>query len=312
MPELNIHLDNKHSVGLGDNLCLLSALANIPDKVNLYASNDHQTFEKLSDYSRIFRVPKNRLELKETSYSGQFPNTGWPIKVFSSYYRPLSVYVNGQVIKLDHSQEKKCIAVAGFYATPTEGDDVRSWPWCKRRDLEYWQRIFGWLKSMDYEVITVDRAGFNLEDKIELLAKHCKAIISYEGGMAHLAHMLRLPCFLIDWKLPSPSTTLGEFHCDFVHRSETVYIVRDDEELFGWDADKFAHMVFLLNQGQTNNRLVNGSHRIEFVNDRIYNDIKVVETSTNNTVLTAESIFGDNDASKLVSKYYWTKMPKSI
>jgi hypothetical protein len=130
--------------------------------------------------------------------------------------------------------------------------------------------------------------------------------------MAHLAHMLRLPCFLIDWKLPSPSTTLGEFHCDFVHRSETVYIVRDDEELFGWDADKFAHMVFLLNQGQTNNRLVNGSHRIEFVNDRIYNDIKVVETLTNNTVLTAESIFGDNDASKLVSKYYWTKMPKSI
>lgn len=312
MPEINVHIDNKHSVGLGDNLCLLSALANIPDKVNLYTSNDHETFDKLKKYSQIFRIPKGNLEVKQTSGNGKFPNTGWPFKLLTNYYRPMFVYVNGQVIKIDHTTEKKCIAVAGFYETPPDGADVTQWPWCKRRDLEYWQRIFGWLKSMDYEVITVDRSGFDLETKIEILAKHCKAIISYEGGMAHLSHLLRLPCFLIDWKLPSPSTTLGNFHCDFVHRSETVYIVRDDEELFSWDSDKFASMIFHLKQGQTNNRLINKTHQLEFVDNRIHGDITLVDLATKETVLTAPSVFGDNEMAQLVSKYFWTNMPKSI
>lgn len=312
MPDLNLHLNNDYSVGLGDNLCLLSALANAPNKVNLYTSNDHKTFDKLTQYSRIFRIPKSRLEILETSESGNFPNTGWPIKLFTPYYRPLCVHTNGQIVNIDYKKDKKCIAIAGFYETPPSGANLTEWPWCKRRDLDYWQRLFSWLKSMDYEVITVDRAGFNLEDKIEILTKYCKAIISYEGGMAHLAHMLRLPCFLIDWKLPSPSTTLGEFHCDFVHRSETVYIVRDDEELFNWDNDKFGRMIVELQNNRTNNKLINGEYKLKFNGPDIQGDVTVVNKQTKETVLTAPPMFGDNNMTKFVVENFWNNMSKNI
>ncbi len=312
MQDRYVHLNNEHSVGLGDNLCLLSALAVAPKKVHLYVNNDHNTYNRLVQYAKIFRIPKSELEITETAQNGNFPNTGWPVKLFNSYTRPVYVNVNGQVLKIDHEVEKKCVAIAGFYEKPSEGQDPQEWPWCKRRDLEYWQRIFSWLKSMDYEVITLDRAGFDLENKIEIMVKYCKAIISYEGGMAHLAHMLRLPCFLVDWKLPSPSTTLGEFHCDFVHKSETVYIVRNDEEFFGWDANKFGRIVHNLKNSKSNNRFLQGTHKIIFEKEGLQGNIKVVERSGDRVVLEAPPIYGDNPMTAFVAENFWNNLSKNI
>ncbi len=79
MEEVNIHLNNEHSVGLGDNLCLLSALANVQKRVVLNVSNEHKTFERLKQYARIFRIPLSKLEIKETSLQGNFDNTGCPL-----------------------------------------------------------------------------------------------------------------------------------------------------------------------------------------------------------------------------------------
>ena len=312
MQDQYVHLNNEYSVGLGDNLCLLSALAVAPKKVHLYVNNDHNTYNRLVQYAKIFRIPKSELEITETLKNGTFPNTGWPVKLFNSYTRPAYVNVNGQVLKIDHEVEKKCVAIAGFYETPPSDQNPQEWPWCKRRDLDYWGKIFSWLKSMDYEVITLDRAGFDLENKIEIMVKHCKAIISYEGGMAHLAHMLRLPCFLIDWKLPSPSTTLGEFHCDFVHRSETVYIVRNDEEFFNWDANKFGKIIHNLKNSKSNNRFLQGTHKIFFEKEGLQGNIKVVESSGGRTVLEAPPIYGDNPMTAFVNENFWKNLSKNI
>jgi hypothetical protein len=299
---VKVHLDTTHSVGLGDNICLLSALAKVPDQVDLYTTNAHGTFDKLSHYKKIFNIPDSSLRILSSDTNGSFNNTGWPLKLFTEYYQPESVVIRGKECPIKHTKPKQCIAIAGFFeAIPA--DATNNWPGCKQRPLEYWARIFLWLKSMDYEVVTVDRHFFELEDKVDLLVNQCDAIISYEGGMAHLSHMLRIPCFLIDWKLPSPSTVLGNFHCEFVHRTKNVYIVRNDEEFFGWDRTAFNLKVNDLKQGISNNRLVNGECNLAFAGPTISSSIVVTQDSKE--LLTVPGFFGVHSvAGQFLSQYY--------
>jgi hypothetical protein len=301
MEKIIVDLNNDHSVGLGDNLCLLSSLANIRPQVELQVTNKHNTFDRLTQYKRIFRIPNSMLTVVETDVNGLYPNTGWPNKLFTDYYKPTHVNVNGSTHRIDLNKEKKCIAVAcSFDQHPTDND---KWPWCRGREHEYWGRVMAKIKKAGYEVITVDQAQHSLEDKVELLTRHCKAIVSYEGGMAHLAHMLRLPCFLLDWKLPSPSTTLSSFHCEFVHRTNSVYILRDDEEFMSWTDDEFTGKINDLRRGLTNNRLVNGSCKLSFQGPGIHGRLTVTDT-TGRIMLEAPSVFGDNKMSELLKTYY--------
>jgi hypothetical protein len=302
MEKVKIELNNDHSVGLGDNLCLLSALANVPTPVALYVNNDYDTFDRLQHYRRIFRIPKDQLEIFPMETSGNFANVGWPVKFFTDYHKPLYVNLKHGSIKLDHSK-KDCIAIAAqFNNNPDEPNDI--WPWCRGRPISYWARIFAHVKKMGFDVITVDYAQHDLEDKIELLTKHCRAIISYEGGMAHLAHMIKLPCFLVDWQHPSPSTVLGNFHCDFVHKTNSVYILRDDTEFFTWDKNAFSRKIFDLEQGQGNNRLVNGDCNIEFAGPGCRGDVTVTSAYNGKVLLKTPPIFGDSKVAELLSKYY--------
>jgi hypothetical protein len=115
--------------------------------------------------------------------------------------------------------------------------------------------------------------------------------------------MLKLPCFLVDWKLPSPSTELGEFHCEFVHRTDSVYILRNDEEIFSWDEGKFNRAVDSLHQGQSNNRLVNGDARLLFKGPGIHGKVQVIDKS-NTVLLEANGLFGNNRVSALLNRHY--------
>lgn len=301
---VSVHLDNSNSVGLGDNVCLLSALANIPEQVDLYTTNDHNTFDRLTQLKKIFNIADSNIRIILSDTNGDFHNSGWPLKLFTEYYRPTHVKIHNKLQPARPYKDRPCVAIAGFFDTVPDNSN-NEWPWCKQRPLEYWARVFLWLKSMDYEVVTVDRHQHCLDDKIDLLVNKCKAIISYEGGMAHLSHMLRVPCFLIDWKLPSPSTTLGEFHCEFVHRTKNVYIVRNDEELFGWDRNAFESKVFDLTKEISNNRLVNNECIVSFANDKLYGNITIFKSSKETVAI--PNILGRTATTDFLSKYYSPK-----
>lgn len=303
MEKIRVDLNNDHSVGLGDNLCLLSALTNVPAPIELYVNNTHDTYDKLVQYKRIFRIPKDQLDIFPADTSGDFNNVGWPIKFFTDYYRPSHVNLKGNIIKLnERPNEKKFIAIAAQFQEHAGQADT--WPHARGRPIEYWARIFAYVKSMGYDVVTVDQAQNNLETKVELLAKHCRAIISYEGGMAHMAHMLGLPCFLVNWQLPSPSTDLAGFHCEFVHKTDTVYILRNDAELFSWTSEEFGTKIFELEQGKGNNRLVNGDCNVTFDNPPCQGSLTVSASATGQPMLRAKPIFGDNKVSELLRRFY--------
>ena len=299
MQEITIDLNNDHSVGLGDNLCLLSALANIPNKVNLEVSNEHNTYDRLRHYIKIFQIPPDKITIKEVNQSGQFSNTGWPLKVFTDYYKTQKVYVRGQRISTK-LPDKRCIAL--ITASQEDPTGRNEWPWSRNRPPVYWEKMFTWIKSLDYEVMTLDISYFDLETKIELLAKHCCAMISYEGGMAHLAHMINIPCFIVDWKHPSPSTHLNVFHVDFVHKTNSVYILREDDELFSWDRTKFDLTVNQLLEGKGNNRFVNKEFTFDFVGPNFQNNLRIYN-KTGLLCLETQTFLG-KDLGHFLYKYY--------
>lgn len=302
MERFRLNLNNDHSVGLGDNLCLISALANVPPGVDLYVNNDHDTFNRLNLYKRIFRISDSQLTINETDINGDFNNVGWPIKLFSEYYRSDYVNLKGKTYKASTPTEKKCIAVC--CSVETNSQTPNQWPWVRARHPEYWGKIFAWIKSIGYDVITVDNPYFDLEDKIEMLVRHCKAIISYEGGMAHLAHMLNLPCFIVDWNHPSPSTTLGKLHCDFVHRTDSVHILRTDDELFHWNHDTFNQRISELSAGKTNNTLLDGTNKLSFTGPGIFGNT-MVRNSAGDIVLNTQGLFSSKStASQFLNKFY--------
>jgi hypothetical protein len=253
---IHVKLNNDHSVGLGDNLCLLSALANLPDKVELFVNNDHNTFDRLTQYKNIFCIEDEKLKIIETASNGDFNNVGWPVKLFTDYYRPKHVRVNEELLELNSDMDKKKF-IAVITSHEIQHEDL--WPWCRARPIEYWGRIMAWVKGLGYEVVTLDDPYVDLEDKINFLVKNCKAMISYEGGMAHLSHMLDIPCFIVDWRHPNRSTNLGQYHCEFVHKTDNVHILRNgDEHIFSWNREIFDNFQNGLLEGKTNNRLVNG------------------------------------------------------
>lgn len=306
---LNLYLDNTHSVGLGDNLCFLSALTKLPVKVNLYVSNHHDTLNRLIELSNIFQIPKSSVQFFEHyEQAGDCHNTGWPIKLLTDYYKPQHVKVNNQLVETNTSREKRCVALAGFYELPNDDSNRQAyaknqWPWCKHRPIEYYARIFTWLKSMEYDVITVDRY-WSLEHKIETLVKNCCAIISYEGGMAHLSHMLQIPCFLIDWKHPSPSTKLEKFHCDFVHMINSVHIVRDDNELFNWSFDQFNHRIKELAQGLTNNRFMSKEYSIRFFENSVSKQLEVLDKNGAAMFAPVKVVDSHNSIADALDRYF--------
>jgi hypothetical protein len=300
MQEITIELNNTHSVGLGDNLCLISAMANLPPKVKLFVSNEHNTFDKLTQYTRIFRIPKSQLEIYQTDKNGTFDNTGWPVKSFTDYYKSPVVNVNGNVLSINKGQNKQFIAVVTAFQKDTSGRN--EWPWCRNRPIEYWEKIFSWIRSIGYEVITLDEIYTNLETKIEILAKYCCAVISYEGGIAHLAHMMDIPCLLVDWKHPSPSTHLDVFHSDFVHRTNSVYILRNDDEIFTWDRTKFDVVTNSLREGKGNNRFESKDFTFNFIGPGFHNDLRIY--NKNGTLCLQTQTFLGKHYADFLYKYY--------
>jgi hypothetical protein len=303
MNRQQIVLNNEHSVGLGDNLCLLSALAIVPPDTDLYTTNKYNTFDRLNLYKTIFRIPDNKLIINLANEDGMFNNVGWPIKLFSDYYKPPYVNIGGKLLKTaDDLTNKKCIGLVCSFDEP--GVNTTEWPWTRSRPKDYWARMFSFIKSMGYEVITIDNPFFDLETKIELMVRHCKAVIGYEGGMAHLSHMLSIPYFMVPWRFPTTSTTLGQFHCEFVHRTNTVHMLRTDDELFYMSTDHFNQRIAELTRGQTNNRIVNGECKIKFEGPGIHGKVSVEDKHGCPMLLPVGGIFGDNQSGWMLNKWY--------
>jgi len=96
---------------------------------------------------------------------------------------------------------------------------------------------------------------------------------------------------------------LDKFHCEFVHKTDSVYILRDDEEFLTWGKEGFDKRIHDMQQGKGNNRLVNGDCKVQFSGPGIHGQMSVVNAS-GHELLKAPGLFGGSVHSELLERYY--------
>jgi hypothetical protein len=124
----------------------------------------------------------------------------------------------------------------------SEGNALRyDIPQRKFRSLEYYSKFFELARRCGYDVITLD-AHEKLDQKVEFLLKNCAAVIGYEGGIAHLCHMLRIPYIMLDHQQPN-TNPYGVFQCDMMHQAKTVHILRDEEKFLQLERWQLSNLI---------------------------------------------------------------------
>lgn len=318
-----VHYDNTNSVGMGDLLCFVSLICSAPDPVEISVSNDHGTYDTLCTIKRVLNIPNYRFVVRLTNEPGNFPNYGWPLKLFSEYYKPPTVNIFDKELSVVGAKPSKgyiglvCYNGSGNYMTDDRSlmqwdhdrlvvaSKANEWPQTRYRPISYYTRVFEYCKTHDYDVMVLDSGTTTFEEKVELIVKYCKAVIGFEGGIAHLSHMLGVPYFMLDWKWPNNSTRLNDMHCEIVHQSAHMYLLRDDEELFAWDKNQLNQKIRQVELGFGNNRFCNGELNFKLDPD-ILGNIQVID-GNDKTVLDMGSLYGKNELGKFMQR--WQRGP---
>lgn len=288
---MNITLDTTKGLGFGDMLCMLSMLTDLPEPVTLFSNNRETYYDRLKGMATMLRIPESRLKIMPTDEEGDFSGA-YHLKTLSNYYYPDYLIVDGKRIRIaEQKQNKGFIGLCVYNGDGYIDSNWNFWrnneqqlpvnegsertdriPQCKWRTIDYYSQVFAMLRRCGYEVITLDQHG-NLETKIRFLAENCAAVVGYEGGMAHLCHMLKIPFMMFKYR-PSPDIDdlYGPFTQEVTHQSRTVYFIDDDERFINFTKRDMEQIINNLNQQQHNNRIVKGEVKMVFdngVNSRI-------------------------------------------
>jgi hypothetical protein len=320
---MKVHLDTRCGIGFGDYLCMISLFCDVPEPIELYTNNRDRFYDSLVTLTRILNIPESKLKIIYTEENGDFAGA-WHVKTVSNYYEPTSVNLNGREVIVNRNkrdaQEKQYIGIVCFNDTDiyldsnydlirltngrpvNEGNNGQHVPQCKWRNLDYYSRVFHFARTMGYDVITLDSRS-SIELKIENLLTNCAAVIGCEGGIAHLCHMLGIPYFILDWRTPNLDHQYGEFQVDVCHQHNTSYIMRDDS-LLNLGITEFTSLVKLLWQGKnSNNRLINGDYKMEFVCG-VNSPIKFVDRLGNAKTISSWGPQVSQAAADFIHKFY--------
>jgi hypothetical protein len=236
---------------MGTELCAFSTFVN--SKIDkLYVKGD---FENHSFYrfKKIFNVSDDQLPLK--SYNETFPNDVFvdPRDLFKLY----SPYV----IKERPSKQRKYVGLCCYHSANFMFDctDMNTdYPNSKLYPIEIYQRLFQVIKSWGYDIITFDSRDTSIEDKADAIYNMCDFVIGYEGGIAHLAHMLDTPSFILPWRV---DTIMPEL----LHLDKKTYFCQSANEVLKWSRHEVLEKVYQLNKKETNNRFLN--NELELINN---------------------------------------------
>lgn len=156
-------------------------------------------------------------------------------------------------------KKKFCVALAMHHGSGL-GEDlkIKSMPYNKYATAEEYSEIFIMLVRAGYEVITMNTRELSIEHKILLMNEMCEFVIGYEGGLAHIAHLLRIPCIILPWKYndmgypgvePGLTYEIHRFHVD-----RRTWFAKDGiNEIMSWSPQQIDNIVNQLYNEQGNN-----------------------------------------------------------
>lgn len=195
-------------------------------------------------------------------------------KFFSPYIKFDRVKINDRLISFhsvsDGSLKKPMIGLAMYGKKEhafDDGDQVRNYfPFNRYYSMSEWTSIIKKIRiEFGYDIMTLD----NIEEfpmKVLAMITMCDAIVCYEGGMAHLAHTLGIPCFILPWKeneirigYDEPGTlggTNSPLYAQVIHLDQSTYFLDSINELLNWDKLNFCGQIEKLRNGVGSNNIV--------------------------------------------------------
>jgi len=243
--------------GLGIVILQMSFFLATQRPVEIFVSSEnHMAFQ----FKRIFKLPDEKMII----------TVGRPEDVIQDLQTDeLGAYVpyfHSEVIELfgrDFSTKRKkktSVALAMHHGIGIDPpDSVYSMPYNKFATADEYSAIFKMLDRAGYDVITINNKSLSIEQKIFLLNEYCDCVIGYEGGIGHLAHLLKIPYIVLPWRYcddGSPARPPGiyyEPHRYHYDRKTWFVIHNHTKEVINWTSMQLKEKIDeLYNDGGNN------------------------------------------------------------
>ncbi len=254
--------------GLGDAICALSVLMATQRPVEITETDPFLC----SGLKEVFQISDQRLTVNKVTDMAD-PDTWLSIKskLFVPYFSCDIVKVFGQRYRVDRSTRKPrpCVALAAYsdqyMADQLESHGRVDFPFNRIYNRDCWSRIYEYFSRLNYDIIFMNSPKISLDQKVYLLNELCDAVICAEGGIAHLAHLLKIPTFILPWHhwIDGTHSPYEIYATHNLHIDPRTWFLQDLNELLAWDKDMFAAKVQMLYHNQGNNAYLQGLLKID-------------------------------------------------
>jgi hypothetical protein len=160
-------------------------------------------------------------------------------------------------------KKKPFIGIASYQSSEVIEPNDTTYPNCKIYSINQYANLYKFIKISGYDVISLDSRDISIKNKVNLITEFCECVIGYEGGLAHLCHMLNVPYIMFPWH-----REFVKVDSKLVHLDNQTYFLDSFEELLSWSPAKLNQCIEELHAGLTNNELV---HNPELILDRLHN-----------------------------------------
>lgn len=250
---MNIQLTYHWNKGLGTELCALSTFLHIG--VTSIESNNKSFNLRFDQYKDIFDIQTIRI-VDNTDITEPFMPNDF-IKLFSPYYKKNRKKISRNYIGISlYSNLNETFD----YFSMNSSSEYYHYPKCKWYPIEEYSNVVQLIKKAGYDVISLDSKSISIKEKAYLIENLCECVIGYEGGIAHLCHMLDVPYIMFPWRIKQ-SNYLEEI----LHLDNKTYFLDSIYELLNWknnERKQLQDIIFNLNSGNGNNRFLNNSIKL--------------------------------------------------
>jgi hypothetical protein len=245
--------------GLGVIITQLSFLLACDRPVEYWVSNGNNL---AAEIKRIWQIPDDRLSIRIGINPQGIPNIeSDELCVYVDYFYSETLCLD-QITPIKKSR-KKCVAVCMHHGNGLREDvTVRGMPYNKFATARQYEILFTLLDCAGYDIITMNSSSMDLKTKVYLLNEMCDCVIGYEGGLHHLAHVLKIPSIILPWKFcdngdpPIPPGIYFEPHRYHPDR-RTWFVMQDaDQDILTWSPRQLRDKIDQLYTGSGGNNIV--------------------------------------------------------
>lgn len=249
-------------IGLGDILCTLSVLLSSNVKVQVEIEQGSKALTTWNTLVKIFNL-ESKVTILTIDYTPEYSFIRHAINKFnvnSPYIDVPQLKIFDSTFKTQNYQPKGAIGIVKhngmFYNSKINFDEF---PGCRYYSEETWQKIICLIRQSGRDVIELNNTTYGLENKTFIVNNIVDAIIGCDNGVAHLAHILKIPYIMLPWQ--TDSSIVHKLHID-----SRTHFLQSVNDICTWTPQELDITIYNLQKELGNNIFLNPLHKREVEN----------------------------------------------